>query len=338
MLGDPRPAADHPTEDDPATAEAPAAVETIVIAASPPASTLAASTLAADPAGRESPQERRRRKTRPGGPRPFRTPKPVRGAKPSVCAPRPRSSAPRCRSRSGLALQKARLLTTPTSPTGPQRLATAPPAARLQMRTVERLPASLRRATEPVVPEAPEPEAQTRHEPQDFLQPAEPGRLPGRRLKSEPIRIGWDEDESWRVVREPQPEPAMTRPSLPRWLLALMAALLLIVAGVWIARVMAGRTASAKTGTEQTASTAASCCEVRFVVQGAAGRGAELFVLDAPDGANLTPGQDLGRAPGVVRFPMRGRYRLRVVADGYSPATLNLTVPRASAVNIALGQ
>lgn len=338
VLGDPEPpAADQSAEgQDPAPAEVPSTVETIVIAASPPV----ASSLVADPAGRESPQERRRRENE------ARRAQAIQDAQAGARrkAERLRAQAEEQRAavpepiRIGFTDAKAASDDADLPDWTPEAGGSTPPAARLQMRTVERLPASLRRVTKPVVPEAPGPEAQTRHEPQDFLQPAEPGRLPGRRLKSEPIRIGWDEDESWRVVREPQPEPSGTRPSLPRWLLALMAALLLIVVGVWVAREMAGRAASAQSGASQTASAVASCCEVRFVVQGAAGRGAELFVLDAPDGANLTPGQDLGRAPGVVRFPVRGRYRLRVVADGYSPAILNLTVPRASAVNIGLGQ
>ncbi|ACO45397.2 hypothetical protein DEDE109153_03895 [Deinococcus deserti] len=331
----------HPQSRDTMAAETAPAVETIVIAASPPS----APAIPASPAGHETPQERRRRENE------ARRAQAIQDAQAGARrkAERLRAQAEEQRAAvpepirigftEGAASSDADL---PEWTPEPGAGDGSPPAPRLQMQAVERLPASLRRVPEPVVPETAEleaaPEPGISQEPQDWLQPTEPGRLPGRRVAREPIRIGWDEDESWRVVREPEPEPGGTPLRSPRWLLPLVAALLLIVAAVWAARVVAGRADSVQARTQPPASAAAKCCDVRFAVQGGSGKGAELFVVNAPEDANLTPGQDLGKAPGVVRFPVRGQYRLRVVADGYSPATLNLTVPRTSPVNIALGQ
>ncbi|WP_019008111.1 hypothetical protein [Deinococcus aquatilis] len=184
---------------------------------------------------------------------------------------------------------------------------------------VERVPASMRR---PPLPAGPS----------DGGAGQEVGRLPARRTHGEPIRIGWAEDDSWRVVRTPG-KSAPSRPASPRWLVPLLAAFLVLGGAIW-----AYFAFSPSLGT--TATPAASdplCCTVRFTVQGAAGVTARLTVLAAPDGANLTPGQDLGVAPGPIKLPVRGTYRLRVVADGYAPGTLNVTVPASQPITIDLG-
>jgi hypothetical protein len=185
---------------------------------------------------------------------------------------------------------------------------------------VERVPASMRRA--PLPPEELE-------EPQQ--KPVqEVGRLPARRTQGEPIRIGWAEDDSWRVVKAPG-QAAPARPSAPRWLLPLLAALLLIGGAVWAYFGWSDSKAPAA------AAESGPCCTVRFTVQGAAGVTARLTVLEAPDGANLTPGQEVGVAPGPINLPVRGTYRLRVAADGYAPATLSVTAPAPQPLRIDLG-
>ncbi|WP_291428117.1 hypothetical protein [Deinococcus sp.] len=226
---------------------------------------------------------------------------------------------------------------------GPSVDGEAAPRPTLRMRDVDRLPPGLRR--EPLPEPDPEPSP----------------RLPARRAPGDPIRIGWDEDESWRVVREAPATPQRTRPRLPRWTLLVMAAALL--GGVWWALAALPDRAPAQQGSPQrvtpavesaaqtasgtdtvagkavgkAAGTAArntsgsadgsGCCRVEFRLRGAQGRTVGLTVEAAPPGANLAPGEVLGRAPGTVQFPLPGTYRLRASVSGYTPATLSVTVP-----------
>lgn len=184
---------------------------------------------------------------------------------------------------------------------------------------VERVPASMRR---PPLPAAAS----------DGGAGQEVGRLPARRTHGEPIRIGWAEDDSWRVVRTPG-KSAPPRPTAPSWLLPLLAALLLLGGALW-----AYFAFSPSRGTAPApAANDPLCCTVRFTVQGAAGVTARLTVLGAPEEANLTPGQEIGVAPGPVKLPVRGTYRLRVAADGYAPGTLSVTAPASQPITIDLG-
>ncbi|MBZ9750428.1 hypothetical protein K7W42_06085 [Deinococcus sp. HMF7604] len=211
----------------------------------------------------------------------------------------------------------------------------APPASRpVPTGPVERLPASLRR---PPQPEATGADGPTPAEPAGTLAPSPDTRLPPR-LPREPIRIGWDEDESWRVVRE-APAPPRTRPAMPEWArpewfgprraAAVLAALVVLGGGWWA---MTHRP-------EQTAPLAPAlggCCDVRVTLRGAAATAANLNLLSAPDAARLTPGQQMGQVPGTLHLPVPGTYRFKVVAPGWSPANLTVTVPRRQPVTIDL--
>lgn len=222
----------------------------------------------------------------------------------------------------------------------------------LHLREVDRLPASLRRAPPP-----PDPGADTGGDPgADTTSPPLSGTLPARRRVGEPIRIGWDEDDSWRVVREAPGRPAGTRRPL-RWrvlfwmvLAAVFVGLALLLTRLVPARgagpvtppsvsqASAPGAASGGAGASATpeAPARSQAQTVQFTLRGAAGLTARLSVEQAPKTANLAPGAALGTAPGQVRFPVAGTYRVRVVVDGYAPGSMTVTVPRAQPVTIDL--
>ncbi|MFK7603425.1 hypothetical protein ACI3L1_14565 [Deinococcus sp. SM5_A1] len=192
----------------------------------------------------------------------------------------------------------------------------------LQTRQVERLPASLRRPGG----EALDGTGTVQRLPSAASAAGTPARrdLP-------PIRIGWDEDDSWRVVRT---APKSSQPSpLLRWgPLALVVIVLLGAALLWALR--PARAASTAAGS---AATGVPCCNVDFTLRGAAGVTAQLNVVSAPASAKLAANQTLGLAPGKVNFPVQGTYQLNVVAEGYRSAPLTVTVPRTQPVTIDLG-
>ncbi|MEF2278121.1 hypothetical protein V3W47_07395 [Deinococcus sp. YIM 134068] len=160
------------------------------------------------------------------------------------------------------------------------------------------------------------------------------GGVTPRRVVDKTIRIGWEEDHSWRVVRTGQAQ-ATPRRDAPRWLWPAVAlgALLLLTLLVWA--LLAARADRATLPTPQ-ARVAGSCCEVRFTVRGSPGSPVLLSVVSAPASAALPAGEEVGTAPGAVRLPAPGTYTLRVVADGYDPGTVTITAPTAQPIVIDL--
>ncbi|WP_102127058.1 PEGA domain-containing protein [Deinococcus planocerae] len=168
-----------------------------------------------------------------------------------------------------------------------------------------------------------------------------PGAAPGggatpRRVVDKPIRIGWEDDHSWRVVRGGQSAPARPARNVPRWLGPALAlgALLLIVALVWA--LIAGRATRTGVAAPQ-ARVAQACCDVRFTVRGGAGVPVRLSIVSAPEGSGVPSGAAVGTVPGSVRLPGPGTYTLRVVAEGYTPGTVTITAPSSQPIAIDLG-
>ncbi|CAM4388430.1 hypothetical protein [Deinococcus marmoris] len=189
-------------------------------------------------------------------------------------------------------------------------------------RQVERLPASLRRPGGEAVDGA----GKVQRLP-------EVGGIAGTPARRDlpPIRIGWDEDDSWRVVRT---APKSSQPSpLLRWVpLVLVVIVLLGAALLW-----ALRPSGVASTTAGSTALGAPCCNVDFTLRGAAGVTAQLNVVSAPASARLASNQTLGLAPGKVNFPVQGTYKLNVVAEGYQSAPLTVVVPRTQPVTIDLG-
>ncbi|WP_264776636.1 peptidase associated/transthyretin-like domain-containing protein [Deinococcus aetherius] len=199
--------------------------------------------------------------------------------------------------------------------------------------------ASLRESLRETAGLPPEPDsliaAAIRHQAEGRPRPAASGGTTPRRVVDKPVRIGWEDDHSWRVVRTGQSAPPRSR-SVPRWLgpaLAL-AALLLLVALVWV--LLAARGPRADVRSPQ-ARVAGACCDVRFTVRGGAGVPVRLSVVSAPEGSGVSPGAAVGTVPGPVRLPGPGTYTLRVAAEGYSPSTVTITAPTAQPIAIDLG-
>ncbi|GGI70462.1 hypothetical protein [Deinococcus wulumuqiensis] len=135
-----------------------------------------------------------------------------------------------------------------------------------------------------------------------------------------PIRMGWGRDGERQVLRRRGP-----REELLRWLLPTLGALLLAFAVAALPRAVRGG--------------AAPCCEVQFRLLAAeAGKQATLTLLSSPAGSGWQAGTPLGRIPGTVRLPAPGSYRIKVSADGYAPARIDVTAPRREPVTVQLGR
>lgn len=215
------------------------------------------------------------------------------------------------------------------------------PRSGVQIREVPRLPESLRRAPLPGDPAAGEDQGPAAEVPV--------GALPARRRVGEPIRIGWDEDDSWRVVRE-APAPVRTRrPLVWRALFWVVLVAAFVGMALLLTRVVQARGAGPVTPASvpqvsgagaasggADASAAPQAQTVQFTVRGVAGATARLSVEQSPKEANLAPGASLGTAPGRVTFPVPGTYRVRVVVDGFAPGSMTVTVPRSQPVTIDL--
>lgn len=161
------------------------------------------------------------------------------------------------------------------------------------------------------------------------------GRVPARRLASEPVRITWDTDGTRRVIKSGHAAPQAV-PRRPGWLLPALALLLLLllIAGWWAWRSSAATSVPVSTSAART--TTPPCCDVRFTVQGAPGVPVRLSLVSAPAGVKVDPDRVVGRAPGTVRLPQPGTYTLRVAAEGYTPGMVTVKVPSAVPVRIAL--
>ena len=135
-----------------------------------------------------------------------------------------------------------------------------------------------------------------------------------------PIRMGWGRDGERQVLRRRGP-----REELLRWLLPTLGLLLLAFAVSALPRALKGPPAP--------------CCDVEFRLLGAgAGQQATLTLLAGPAGSGVQAGARLGQIPGTVRLPAPGSYRLKLSADGYAPARLDVTAPRREPVTVQLGR
>ena len=138
----------------------------------------------------------------------------------------------------------------------------------------------------------------------------------------QPLRIGWEEDHSWRVVKSgPEKRGALTR-RFPVWVLALVLLMLLAGAAFWLL----GRAGPPN----------AACCPVNFTVSGS-NQSVQVRLVKAPPGSTLQPGAVIGTAPGLLNFPgVAGQYTLKFSAQGHAALTAAVTVPSGQPFAIVL--
>ncbi|MGI8747992.1 MAG: PEGA domain-containing protein [Deinococcus sp.] len=153
-----------------------------------------------------------------------------------------------------------------------------------------------------------------------------PGR-PGS-PRSQPVRIGWEEDHSWRVVRS---VPSRAGPARRPWLSAsglpaLVAALLgLSALGLGLYSY------------NQRHAVVSPCCTLAVQVSGAAGVPVRVTVQQAPPGSSVKVGALLGTAPGTLRFPNApGRYQLRFEAKGHGAMLATVQLPSVTPLKVEL--
>lgn len=144
----------------------------------------------------------------------------------------------------------------------------------------------------------------------------------GAATRMQPLRIGWEEDHSWRVVKSgPERRGGVAR-RFPLWLLAVVLLALLAGAAFWLL----GRAASPTP----------ACCLVPFTVSGS-GQPVLVTLVRAPPGSTLQPGAVIGTAPGLLNFPgVAGQYTLKFSAQGHGALTAAVTVPSGQPFAIVL--
>ena len=161
------------------------------------------------------------------------------------------------------------------------------------------------------------------------------------------VRIGFEEDDSWRKVKlrpvPPRPTFGVSPSSRnPVWILALgaLAAVLLIGVGAFFLLRPAPPSSLPSDPQPVTAPTNDTCCVVNFSLKQ---RGklitqqARLLVVEAPPGSPLKAGDALGIIPGPVRLPANpAQYSLLVQLEGFEEQTLDLEMPSSQAVVIEL--
>ena len=149
---------------------------------------------------------------------------------------------------------------------------------------------------------------------------------PAQATRSQPLRIGWEEDHSWRVVKSGPERRRVSAPQLssstPR--LALLAVVLLVGAGFWYWYF--GQAGVPNTG----------CCTQSFTVRGSGGP-VQVTLVQAPPGSPLQPGALIGTAPGTLKFQgVPGSYTLKFSAAGHRAVNGAVRVPSKQPFSIVL--
>ena len=138
------------------------------------------------------------------------------------------------------------------------------------------------------------------------------------------IRIGWNDDDSWRPVRAPTP-PIPSGPPLPVLLLGGLLTIAIFAGLLWFLR------GAPSTPNQPSANPTVTVPSIMtFKLDPPTARSGRLTVVSAPTGAKLKPDAVLATVPGPVLFTAPGTYHLRVTIDGFETAEITLEIPSAN--------
>ena len=145
------------------------------------------------------------------------------------------------------------------------------------------------------------------------------------------IRVGFEEDDSWRSVKTYQP-PKRNSLILP---IALIVAVLLgIFAVLGLTRGNPKATSNGNTVRTPSISNPSQNSIVNFVMKTTGNQTARLTVISAPKEAKLASGALLATIPGPVLFPYPGEYRVRITMPNFAPGEVTVNVPQDANTNI----
>jgi hypothetical protein len=148
------------------------------------------------------------------------------------------------------------------------------------------------------------------------------------------IRVGFDEDDSWRSVKRyerPKANPLILPISL------VIAVLFGILAIVLLTR-KAQPTATGNSIQTPSITNPSQNSIVNFIVKSSANQTARLTVISAPANAKLAVGALLATIPGPVLFPYPGAYKVRVSMPNFAPGDVTVNVPQDKEIVIQLRQ
>ncbi|GEM48164.1 hypothetical protein [Deinococcus cellulosilyticus] len=152
------------------------------------------------------------------------------------------------------------------------------------------------------------------------------------------VRIGWDDDESWRQVQSPataHPAQNQNTSGIMRYLATIGIAVLLL-AGAGLGWWYAARQQQAI----PEANSPTTCCVVDFSLTRKSqpyNAQAKLIAVKVPEGSSYKAGDTLGLVPGPVRFPsVKGEYVLKVEVPGLRTAPFQLDMPTSGPMTIDL--
>ena len=145
------------------------------------------------------------------------------------------------------------------------------------------------------------------------------------------IRIGWQDDDSWRPVKAPEARSSRAT----AWRVGVIIVLVALVALLVVFALTRPRSTTAAPSVTVAGVTQPGGIIVTFRLQGGQNAGAtprtgRLTAMQAPAASGLKAGDVLAAVPGPVLFPVSGAYRLRVNVDGFQARefTLQVTHPQ----------